>query len=72
MIRPGFPRVGNTAVSDVLIQYEAEERRRLEAPAQALASALNAEGVSAVARANMQGVIAAANTAAIHIFVGEK
>jgi hypothetical protein len=72
MDRPGLPAVGNTSVPGILIQFEVEQRTRLEAAANALASALSAEGIPAIARANMQGVITAANTNAIHIFVGQK
>jgi hypothetical protein len=72
MDRPGRPTIGNTSVPGILIQFEIEQQTKLEGAANALASALSAEGVPAIARANMQGVITAANTSAIHIFVGRK
>jgi len=70
--RPGQPSVGNISITEVMIQFEPEQRGGLKAPAETLASALRAAGVAAIASEAFFAPSTAANKTAIHVMVGKK
>jgi len=68
--RKDHPQAGIVAVTGIIIQLHPEQAPELWPRAQALASALNAEGIFAKAEAGI-GILNA-NTKAIHVLVGKK
>lgn len=68
--RKDHPQAGIVAVSGVIIQMHPEQIAELGQAAQALASALNAEGIAARAEGGLG--VPNANPKAIHILIGRK
>jgi hypothetical protein len=69
--RPGLPSIGNASIPGILIQFESDMQAALGPAATALATALVTAGVPARVGPNFV-TNTAANTTAIHIFVGRK
>ncbi len=69
-VRKGRPTVGIATVSGLIVQMHPDQVSELGTAAQALTSALNAEGISAKAEPGLG--IDNINTKAIHILIGKK
>ena len=69
-VRAGRPIAGIASVSGVIIQMHSEQVEKMKGAASILASALDAEGISA--RAELGLGIPNTNATAIHILVGSK